>query len=99
LFRQQKASTEVPELLPGQSATFRVKFKGVAATGLLVGRVRLDGTPVGSAALKPGTWQSYTLAVPFAVLALFLIGGLLLIARRSYLRRQSVSEAAELPAR
>jgi len=99
LLRRQQASTEVPELLPGQSATFRVRFKGIAATGLVAGRVRLDAAPVGGTALKPATWTSNGLAVPFTVLAMVIMVGFLLIARRGYLRRQHQPQEAELSAR
>lgn len=96
LFTRHKASTEVPELLPGQATNVRVTFKGVAALGVDVGRVRLVPAPVGSAVLKSATWKSYVIALPFAIVAAVLVLGLLLRARRAYVRRQQEPAPAVL---
>lgn len=91
LFEREMASNEIPELLPGQGANVTVKFNSVVATGLGVGRVRLEPAPFGGAALEPTTWRAFTLALPLTVLAFGLVVGLLGYARRAYVRRQSVA--------
>ena len=90
LFGKQKASTDLPELLPGEGVDFRVEFKGdVPATLVALGKVRLDPEPVGQVADKRAErWRSFAFALPFTVMAVLLAGWLLWRARRNYLHHR-----------
>lgn len=98
LAKKQKGAVTAPELLPGQGADVRVAFKGVVASGIAVARVTLEPAPFGQAPVPTSAWRSVTLAPPVTVLALFLVVGLLLYARRALLRRQSEAGKADLAA-
>lgn len=84
---------ELPELLPGESLEFTETLDGVAATGASFATVDLrpltvDGTEDD---VKADDRRAIGLAVPYLLVALLVVAGLVWVARRRY-RRHSGDE-------
>lgn len=89
LGKRAKASTELPELLPGEGVNFTVRFKSVDATAIAIAKVKLEPTGVRSSAGSASVQgRALAFAIPFTIVALALMGWLLARARRAYVRRQ-----------
>lgn len=81
----------LPELLPGNSVTLHARFNGVPATALVLDGISLQpvaaqGTSSANPAARGRTGR--VLAVPWTVLAVLAAVGLVLYARKAYLRHQ-----------
>jgi len=91
----------VPELLPGNSVTLQATFSGVPATVLLATKITLTPLAAKDAAFPEAaaerTRTGRTLAIPWSVLVLLLVVGLLAYARKAY-RRHRDEDAAAAPA-
>lgn len=88
--KKSNAPIKLPDiLLPGQGVTINSTFKGVAATGLAVTKVEIDPISVGteskSDAAPRATKKTFSLAIPFTVIAVAISVLLIRRARRSYL--------------
>ncbi len=89
LLQTSTATEEVPELLPGESIEITRTLEDVAATGVLFTDIDLDPAAVsGDEQLEPAGRRSFGFAVPFTVVAALLVLGLVLYARRAYLRHR-----------
>ncbi len=91
---------DVPELLPGNSVTLQATFSGVPATVLLATKITLTPLAAKDAASPEAaaerTRTGRTLAIPWSVLVLLLVVGLLTYARKAY-RRHRDEDAATSP--
>ncbi len=88
--KRSNVPVKLPDvLLPGQGVTINSTIKGIAATGLAVTKVEIDPIPAGpeskSAKASPISKKTFSLAIPFTVIAVALSVLLIRRARRSYL--------------
>ncbi|MGK2948291.1 MAG: hypothetical protein ACSLFP_06940 [Acidimicrobiales bacterium] len=81
---------ELPELLPGESLEFTETLDGVAATGASFASVDLEPLTIdGSEAdVQAIDRRAIGLAVPYLLVALLVVGGLVWLARRRYRRHR-----------
>lgn len=88
----KKASkfADVPELLPGQGVTIKQTFEGIPATFLAFAKADVQPKSSGTKTLAAISRSSGTLAVPWTIIAMIVIGLLLARARTAYRSHQLV---------
>ncbi|MDP1792640.1 MAG: DUF916 domain-containing protein [Acidimicrobiales bacterium] len=82
---------DLPELLPGQGVTITKSFPGMPATVLGSATVRLDPDDAEGKSMPVESRRVTTLAVPWTIVSLIVIGVLLNFSRRSYQRRSALA--------
>lgn len=82
---------DLPELLPGEGVTVTNSFKGMPATVLGFATVNLDPDNAEGNDMPVQTRRTATLAVPWTIVSLIVIGVLLNLSRRSYQRRTALA--------
>jgi hypothetical protein len=89
---------EIPELLPGESASFTKLLSGVAASGVLYTEVELVPTsPAGADEIASAGKRISQMVLPYLVLALILLLILARLARRSYTRHRQARTVDRAP--
>jgi hypothetical protein len=98
LMEARSLDQELPELLPGEEVTFTVELDGVPAAIVDSATVHIDPAPVAGDAdtLEPTSQSALTLAVPWTLLALLAVVGLVAFAWRRY-RRHGGGGSSSLP--
>jgi hypothetical protein len=88
LLDEDGPSQELAELLPGESVTYTTTIDGVPATVISSATVHLDPTPAAGDAdtVANDSQGAMTLAMPWTLLAILLIAGLVLFAWHRYRR-------------
>jgi hypothetical protein len=99
LFGKDGPTQELAELLPGESVTYTTTLDGVPATIVTSAEVRLDPSAAAGDedTLADESQGALGMAIPWTLLALLVIGGLILFAWRRYRRHDGTGTGAGGP--